>query len=267
MKKTAFVTGGASGIGAATCRILSKTGYRVYVADIQRESGQILAQELEDAVFLEVNVRNESDFEKGLAQVITESNQLDVMVNNAAIVGTLGPISSLTVEQYDLSQEIIQRSVVLGTKHAAKIMQTQKLGSIVNVASIAGLLGGYSPHTYAACKAAVIQFTKSVALELAEDNVRVNAVCPGAIATPIHTGTTGPEWRQTIKKVKESCADFQAIPRMGEPSEIAEAVVWLASEKSSYVTGQALAVDGGATAGKIWREQPEFFKSFHPVRS
>ena len=132
MKKTAFVTGGASGIGAATCRILSKTGYRVYVADIQRESGQILAQELEDAVFLEVNVRNESDFEKGLAQVINESNQLDVMVNNAAIVGTLGPILSLTVEQYDLSQEIIQRSVVLGTKHAAKIMQTQKLGSIVN---------------------------------------------------------------------------------------------------------------------------------------
>jgi NAD(P)-dependent dehydrogenase (short-subunit alcohol dehydrogenase family) len=267
MTKTAFVTGGASGIGAATCQLLSKAGYRVYIADIQKDPGELLAQNLGDSVFLELNVRNEADFESGLAQVMSETRRLDVMINNAAIVGTLGPISSLPVDQYDLSQEIIQRSAVLGTKHAAKIMQEQKFGAIVNVASIAGVMGGYSPHTYAACKAAVIQFTQSVALELAEDNIRVNAVCPGAIATPIHTGTTGPEWKETIKKVKESCANFQAIPRMGEPSEIAEAIVWLASEKSSYVTGQALAVDGGATAGKIWREQPDFFKQFHPARS
>lgn len=266
MAKTAFITGGASGIGAATCRLLSETGYRVYIADIQTDAGESLSYELNNAKFIEVNVRNESDFENGLAEVMSENDKLDVMINNAAIVGTLGPISSLPVEQYDLSQEIILRSVVLGTKHAAKIMQAQKSGAIVNVASIAGIMGGYSPHTYAACKAAVIQFTQSVALELAEDNIRVNAVCPGAIATPIHTGKTNPDWKQTIKKVKESCEDFQAIARMGEPSEIAEAIAWLASDSSSYVTGHALAVDGGATAGKIWRQQPDFFKNFHPAR-
>jgi|TARA_B110000483_G_scaffold127091_1_gene152577 NAD(P)-dependent dehydrogenase (short-subunit alcohol dehydrogenase family) len=267
MIRTAFVTGGASGIGAATCRLFVENGYHVYIGDIQENAGIALAKELKNADFINVNVRREEELAEAFTIIKKKSEHLDVMVNNAAIVGVMGPIMTLSAEQYDLSQEIIQRSVFLGTKHAAKMMVEKSSGSIINVASIAGIMAGWSPHTYAACKAAVIQFTKSVAIELAEENIRVNAVCPGAIATPIHTGTTSEVWKERIKAVKKASADEQPIPRMGEPEEIAEAILWLASEKSSYVTGHALAVDGGATSGKIWRHQPDFLRQTHPARS
>jgi len=266
MKKIAFITGAASGIGAATARLLNSDDHFVYIADIQREAGQALADELGNAAFINVNVRDEADFERALDQVMSEQGRLDVMVNNAAIVGVLGPIATLPVDQYDFSQEIIQRSVVLGTKHAARLMQAQKSGAIVNIASVAGIRAGYSPHVYAACKAAVVQFTESVAIELAEDNVRCNAICPGAVATPIHTGVRDERWLERIEKIREAAVDEQPMPRMAEPSEIAEAVAWLASDRASYVTGHALVVDGGLSAGRLWRQQPQFFREFHPVR-
>jgi len=267
MRPIAFVTGAASGIGAATARLLSRDGYFVYVADIQDAAGQTLAAELGEACYVHLDVRHEEHFERALDAVKADHGRLDCMVNNAAIVGVLGPIASLPVEQYDLSQAIIQRSVVLGVKHAARIMQPQQSGAIVNVASVAGLTGGYSPHTYAACKAAVVNFTQSVALELAEDHVRVNAVCPGNIATPIHTGVTDERWKVRLDKIRAAAVDDQPIARMGEPDEIAEAIVWLASARASYVTGHALVVDGGLMAGRLWREQPAFFKDFHPARA
>lgn len=267
MKKVAFITGAASGIGAASARLLSAEDYFVYIADIQQEAGAGLAAELGDATFIRLDVREEADFERALSDVMAAHGRLDAMVNNAAIVGVLGPIASLPLEQYDLSQEIIQRSVILGTKHAARIMQAQKRGAIVNIASVAGMIGGYSPHVYAACKAAVVHFTESVAIELAEDNVRVNAICPGAVATPIHTGVTDERWLERIEKIRAASVDEQPIPRMGEPTEIAEAVAWLVSERASYVTGHALVVDGGLSAGRLWRHQPEFLRQYHPARS
>ena len=265
-KKIAFVTGGASGIGAATARLFKAQGYFVYLGDVQVDTGRELAGELGDAEFLELNVREETQFERAFARIMAVHGRLDAMVNNAAIVGVMGPIASLPLAQYDYSQEIIQRSVVLGTKHAARIMQPQHSGSIVNVASVAGLTGGYSPHVYAACKAAVVNFTSSVALELAEDGVRINAVCPGNIATPIHTGVNDARWLDRIAKVREAAVEDQPIPRMGEPQEIGEAVVWLASDAASYVTGHALVVDGGLMAGRLWRRQPPFIREFHPAR-
>ncbi|MEX2482071.1 MAG: SDR family oxidoreductase [Gammaproteobacteria bacterium] len=267
MTPIAFVTGAASGIGAATARLLRRDGYFVYIADIQDAAGQALAVELGEARYVHLDVRHEAHFERALAEVVRHHGRLDCMVNNAAIVGVLGPIATLPVEQYDLSHAIIQRSVILGVKHAARIMQPQQSGAIVNVASVAGLTGGYSPHTYAACKAAVVNFTQSVALELAEDHVRVNAVCPGSIATPIHTGVTDERWKTRIEKIRQAAADDQAIARMGEPEEIAEAIVWLGSERASYVTGHALVVDGGLMAGRLWRKQPGFFKDYHPARA
>ena len=265
-KKIAFVTGGASGIGAATARLFKAQGYFVYLGDVQVDKGRELAGELGDAEFLELNVREETQFERAFARIMAVHGRLDAMVNNAAIVGVMGPIASLPLAQYDYSQEIIQRSVVLGTKHAARIMQPQHSGSIVNVASVAGLTGGYSPHVYAACKAAVVNFTSSVALELAEDGVRINAVCPGNIATPIHTGVNDARWLDRIAKVREAAVEDQPIPRMGEPEEIGAAVVWLASDAASYVTGHALVVDGGLMAGRLWRRQPPFIREFHPAR-
>lgn len=267
MTTVAFVTGGASGIGAATAKLFRAQGAFVYIGDVQVEKGRALAEELGEAEFLELNVRQEADFERAFARIAERHGQLDAMVNNAAIVGVMGPIASLPIEQYDYSQEIIQRSVVLGTKHAARLMQPRGSGAIVNVASVAGLAGGYSPHVYAACKAAVINFTHSVALELAEDGIRVNAVCPGAVATPIHTGVKDERWRERIVKVREAAVDDQALPRMAEPEELAEAIVWLASDAASYVVGHAMVVDGGLSAGKLWRKQPAFIREFHPART
>lgn len=267
MMQTVFITGGASGIGAATARLFKAQGYFVYLGDVQIDKGRELVSELLDAQFIELNVRDEMQFERAFAHITARHGYLDAMINNAAIVGVMGPIASLPVEQYDYSQEIIQRSVVLGTKHAARIMQKQKRGSIVNVASVAGLTGGYSPHVYAACKAAVVNFTQSVALELAEDGVRVNAVCPGNIATPIHTGVNDARWLDRIAKIRAAAVDDQPMPRMGEPEEIGAAIVWLASAAASYVTGHALVVDGGLMAGRMWRQQPPFIREFHPART
>ena len=134
---------------------------------------------------------------------------------------------------------MIQRSVFLGMREAARVMQPRRRGSIVNIASIAGLTGGYGPHVYSACKAAVIALTKSVALELAESGIRVNAVCPGNVETPIHTGVTDERWVERMAKIRPSHRDDQAIDRMGQPEEIAAAVLWLASDAASYVTGHA----------------------------
>ncbi len=267
MRPVAFITGGASGIGAACARLFASHGHAVVIGDIQAEKGRELAATLPDAVFVALDVREESDFERAFAAIAERHGRLDCMVNNAAIVGVMGPIAELPAEQYDQSQAIIQRSVVLGTKHAARVMQAQKHGAIVNVASAAGLSGGFSPHVYSACKAAVVQFTKSVALELAEDNVRANVVCPGNVATPIHTGVTDERWVSRLEKIRELATEDQPIPRMAEPEEIAQAIYWLASDLSSYVTGHALTVDGGLTAGRLWRRQPAFMRKFHPARS
>ena len=267
MDKVAFITGGASGIGAASARLLREHGYFVYLGDVQLDQGRALAHALGEAEFLELNVREETQFERAFARIMARHGRLDCMLNNAAIVGVLGPIASLPVEQYDYSQEIIQRSVIIGTKHAARIMQPQKSGSMINIASVAGLSGGLSPHTYAACKAAVVNFTQSVALELAEDGVRVNAICPGNIATPIHTGVTDARWLERIEKIRTAAVDEQPLTRMGEPDEIAQAVLWLASDAASYVTGHALVVDGGLMAGRLWRKQPPFLRQYHPART
>lgn len=265
MTRTAFVTGGASGIGAATARAFARSGYHVTIGDIQRGPGSELAAAI-GGTFVELDVREEAQFERAFAVIADTHGRLDCMVNNAAIVGVMGPIASLDLAEYDYSQEVIQRSVVIGTKHAARLMQPARSGAIVNIASIAGLIGGYSPHVYAACKAAVAHFTESVALELAEDGIRVNAVCPGAIATPIHTGVRDERWRERIGKVRDASVDEQAIARMGEPEEIAEAVLWLASDAASYVAGHVMVVDGGLMAGRLWRKQPAFFRESHPAR-
>lgn len=265
MTRSVFITGGASGIGAATARQFAAQGCAVTIGDVQVTPGETLAAEL-GGHFVHLDVREEAHFERAFAAIMARHGRLDVMVNNAGIVGVMGPIASLDMAQYDFTQEVVQRGIVIGTKHAAGIMQAQKSGAIVNVASAAGLAGGYSPHTYAACKAAVVRFTESVALELAEDNVRCNAVCPGNVATPIVTGVRDERWRERIKKIREAAVDDQPIPRMAEPEEIAEAIVWLASEAASYVTGHSMVVDGGLMAGRLWRKQPAFFREYHPAR-
>ena len=264
--KVAVVTGGASGIGAACVEAFVAAGYRVAFGDVQTAKGEALAQKLgEGALFMRLDVASEKDFASAVGEALGRWGRLDCVVNNAAIAGVLGPIADIPLDEYEYACSIIQRSVFLGMREAARAMQPRRRGAIVNIASISGLSGGYGPHVYSACKAAVIALTKSVALELAESGIRVNAVCPGNVETPIHTGVTDVRWKERMEKIRPMHRDDQAMDRMGQPEEIAAAVLWLASDAASYVTGHALTVDGGLTTGLPWRKQPAFLREFHPV--
>lgn len=264
--KVALVTGGASGIGAACVEAFAAAGYRVAFGDLQTAKGEALAQKIGGhTLFRRIDVASEDDFASVAHAVLERWGRIDCFVNNAAIAGVLGPIAEIPLDEYEYACGVIQRSVFLGMREAARAMQPRRSGSIVNIASIAGLTGGYGPHVYSACKAAVIALTKSVALELAESGIRVNAVCPGNVETPIHTGVTDGRWKERMERIRPAHRDDQALDRMGQPGEIAAAVLWLASEASSYVTGHALTVDGGLTAGLPWRKQPAFLREFHPV--
>ncbi|MBP8670598.1 MAG: SDR family oxidoreductase [Sphingobium sp.] len=262
-----IVTGAASGIGEATARLFAAKGYQVIVADIQVERGEAVAASLgADAQFHRLDVLSEDNFSETISAVAAQFGRLDCLVNNAAITGAMGPLAGLSAEDFGLAVDIIYRSVFFGCKHAARIMQPQRRGSIVNIASISGKTAGYSPHFYAACKAAVIQFTKSIALELIEDGVRVNAVCPGNVETPILTGIRDDRWRQRIERIGSEMKDMQAIGRLARPAELAEAIYWLASDASSFVTGHDLVADGGLLAGRPWRLQPEHFRNYHEAK-
>lgn len=261
-----LVTGGASGIGAGCAQAFARAGYRVMIADIQDEKGVRLAADIGgDASYLRLDVREERDFQHAIDATVERWGRFDCLINNAAIVGVIGPLVETSVTEWDHAYAVIQRSVFLGTKHAARVMQPRGMGAIVNIASAAALIAGWSPHAYAAAKAAVVHFTRSTALELIEDGIRVNCICPGNIETPIHTGVTDERWRSRMEKIREAQKDDQPMPRFGLPEEIAAAALWLASDQSSYVVGHALTVDGGMLAGRHWRKQPAHLREYHPA--
>ncbi len=154
---------------------------------------------------------------------------------------------------YDQTMGVLLRGVFLGIKHAAAVMKQQRSGSIISTASVAGMQAGFGPHVYSAAKAAVIHLTRSVSVELGEFGVRANAICPGVIGTNIFTtpfGLTGPAAEQMVQKISDAFADWAPMKRSGVPNDIAQAAAYLASDAASYVTGQALVVDGGLTAGR-----------------
>jgi NAD(P)-dependent dehydrogenase (short-subunit alcohol dehydrogenase family) len=263
--RVAIITGGASGIGAATVRLFVESGARVVIGDLQSERGSALARELSPhVVFQHADVAKEDDVRTLVSRAESSFGRLDCIFNNAGFGGALGGIAETPVEEWDLTFDVLVRGVFLGMKHAAPLLRRQG-GSIVSTASAAGLIGGYSPHAYAAAKAAVMQLTKSVALELAEDRVRVNCICPGFIATPLALNTVGkPE--SVMESRKSSMVQAQPIERPGEPRDIAEMALFLASDRSTFVTGQAFVVDGGFSAGRAWRDQPDWMRVARPFK-
>ena len=265
--RVAIVTGGASGIGARTVRLFAEQGARVVIGDMQEDRGREVAAELgRSGVFQRTEVSQEDDVRALVARAEKEFGRLDCIFNNAGFGGALGPIAETPVEEFDLTFAVLVRGVFLGMKHAAPLLRRQG-GSIINTASVAGLVAGYSPHAYASAKAAVIQLSKSVALELAPDRVRVNAICPGFIATPLALNTVGRTASASeADATRASMAAAQPIPRPGEPEDIAQMALYLASDASSFVTGQAFPVDGGFAAGRQWSEQPEMFRKYRPFR-
>jgi len=252
--KAAVVTGGASGIGRAIVETFAAEGARVVIADIQEEAGAGVAARVDGAVFQRTDVTCEADVEAAVARAVSEFGTLDIMVNNAGGFGQRGSVLELTGEGFDRTMGLLVKSVMFGMKHAGRVMAPRRSGSILSTASIAGLQPGQGPHLYATAKAAVVFLTKSVALELGEHNVRVNALCPGGVATPLVLGALG-LGQEALASIRGAMAKTQAIPRPGDALDIARAAVWLACDDADYVTGQALAIDGAEGTGLAWSKQ------------
>lgn len=264
--RVAIITGGASGIGAATAELFVAEGAKVLIADMQEERGQDMAASLGDAaVFQHVDVTKEAEVAAAVDAAVDRWGGLDIMFNNAGFGGALGPIETTTVDDFDLTFDVLVKGVFLGIKHAAPAMRERGGGSIINTASVAGLQAGWSPHLYSVAKSAVIHLTKSVALEYGEHNIRVNCICPGVIATPLAAGRPDVS-DEALEKMKGALGRTQVLGRIGDPTDIAQAARWLASDESSYVTGHAQVVDGGAYAGKPWRKQGDWITKPRPIR-
>jgi NAD(P)-dependent dehydrogenase (short-subunit alcohol dehydrogenase family) len=277
--KVALVTGGASGIGAATVRRFAHEGARVLAVDVQDERGAALAEELGAAVrYQRADVSREPDVAAAVDRAVAAFGRLDVCFNNAGVGGVSGPIAEIPADEFDVSVGVLLRGVFLGIKHAARVMLPQRAGSIVNTASVAGLQAGFGPHVYSACKAAVIQLTRTTAMELGESGVRVNCICPGGIATPLLAraaaedlsalagGAVG-ELPAAEELVKAFLSRAQPIQRAGLPDDIAEAALFLGSDAASFVNGHALVVDGGLTGGRLWSQTPPGMRARRPPES
>ena len=264
--KVAVVTGGASGIGEATVRLFIEEGAKVVIADMQQERGEALASELGNmATFVQVEVRQEEQVKSAIDTAVEGWGRLDCIFNNAGFGGVLGPVEDIPVEEFDMSFDVLVRGVFLGMKHAIPFMKKQGSGSIINTGSIAAVTAGRGPLIYSVCKAAVVQLSKVTAMSLGANSIRVNAICPGYIATPLSTNTVG----RPDQKIEERIQDMeyqQPIPRVGRPEDIANMALYLASDRSSFITGQAIVVDGGAATGVSWENQKDVYKEYHPIR-
>lgn len=248
--KVAVVTGGASGMGAATVRRFVAEGAKVVIGDLQVEKGEAIAAELGAGVaFIRTDVGVEADVQAMVNLAVERYGRLDCMFNNAGFGGVAGPIEQTDMgEPYANTVACLLTGPILGMKHATPIMKAQGGGSIISTASIAGLRGGGGVPVYSALKAGVMGLTRAVAVELAPHQVRVNAICPGAIVTPIFLFGQQPKAGLNVSvedALRPVFGDLQPIPRAGEGVDIANMALFLASDESTFVTGQAFVVDGG----------------------
>jgi NAD(P)-dependent dehydrogenase (short-subunit alcohol dehydrogenase family) len=263
--KVAIVTGATSGIGARTAELFVEQGARVVFTGRRRPEGEALQKKLGTAArFVPADATLEADWVGVLDQTLKAFGRLDCLFNNAGGPAPTGSITGIPVEGFDAAMALLVRSVMLGMKHAAPVMMKQRSGSIVNNGSIAAHSAGYSSSMiYAAAKAAVNHLSRSVAMELGEHNVRVNSVSPGLIATGIMPKALGMEAGKADRLVAELApryAKMQPIPRAGAPDDIAQCVLWLASEHSGFVNGTDIVVDGGMIAGRMYSPQQEGLK-------
>ena len=255
--KVAVITGGASGMGRATVMRFLAEGAAVVVADFNEANGastleEATGQGFSDRVsFQRADVASEADVEAMLAHAVERFGGLDIVFNNAGVGGAIGPLTETTAESWDYTFDVLAKGVFLGMKHAARIMRDQgRGGSIINTASIAALSGDAGPMLYSAAKAAVVSLSQSGAVELAPDRIRVNAICPGFIATPLAEAGRAEQTRRRFEVA-------QPWQSHGRGEHIAGAALFLASDDAEFVTGEALVVDGGLTASG-----PQLSKNF-----
>ncbi|OSC39613.1 SDR family NAD(P)-dependent oxidoreductase [Mycobacterium decipiens] len=257
--KVAIVTGGASGIGRATAERFVAEGARVVIADVEAGSGEAVAATLgRDALFRRTDVSDPEQVGALVAVAVETFGGLHVMVNNAGISGTMHRrFLDDDLGDFHRVMAVNVMGVMVGTRDAARHMAVNGGGSIINLTSIGGIQAGGGVMTYRASKAAVIQFTKSAAIELAHYEIRVNAIAPGNIPTPLLASSAAGMDEETIASytaaIRETMRADRPLKREGTPEDIAEAALYFASERSRYVTGTVLPVDGGTVAGKVVR--------------
>jgi NAD(P)-dependent dehydrogenase (short-subunit alcohol dehydrogenase family) len=245
--KVTVITGAASGIGLATVRRMAVEGAKIVAVDIKDTGDHVqeLAQMGAQALFVQADVSKPQEVERLVGETLTSFGRLDVLVNNAGI-GLPKKITETTEADWDRLMDVNLKSVFLCVRAAIPIMERQGGGVIVNVASELGLVGGSEIAAYCASKGGVVQLTKALAVDHSHDGIRVNCVCPGPVATPllesIIAGSSDPE--------RERRRITQKIPleRVAQPEEIANVILFLASDESSYMTGSVVVVDGGSTA-------------------
>ncbi len=245
--KVALVTGGGSGIGRATALAFAREGAKVVVADVLTDGGEGTVQRIKEAggkaIFVKTDVSKAGEVIALIDNVVTIYGKLDCACNNAGIEGSMAPTADCTEENWDRTIDINLKGVWLCMKYEIPEMLKRGGGAIVNTASIAGLVGFQGLPAYCASKGGIIQLTKTAALEYATKGIRINAVCPGVIRTPMVERVTGGK-----PELEAQFTALEPVGRIGAPGEVAEAVVWLCSDAASFVTGHPLVVDGGFVA-------------------
>ena len=246
--KVAVVTGGASGIGAGTAERLVADGASVVVADIQADAGQALVDRLgPSARFVRTDVTCEPDVEAAVAAAVDAFGRLDLMFANAGIIGAYGSIANTRISDVDLTLAVDLKGPLIAMKHAARVMMAQRSGVIIATSSPAGVIGGVGAHVYSAAKAGIIGLVKSVAAELRPYSIRVNAMVPGAVVSAMTADlVTGDA--SALDRTAEALGNDTLLPgQPGQPSDIAAAVSFLASDDARFITGHTMVVDAGLT--------------------
>ena len=269
--KVAVITGGVSGIGLGTVELFAAEGARVVAADIQDEKGRMLEQRFGGAVrYAHCDVTVEAEIAAAVGLAASEFGGLDILFNNAGISDSMRTVAEIEAERWSWIFDVLVRGPALGIKHAAPLMLARGGGSIINTASIAGLQAGWGPMAYSSAKAAVIQLSRAAAAQLSPGRIRVNAICPGLIATSIFGASMGLPREvadQMAARIAETGGVAQPIPRAGIPEDVAQAALYLASDAASFVTGTHLVVDGGITVGSrhAWDpDAPSVFAAMFP---
>jgi len=247
--KNAVITGASSGIGRATAVLFAREGANLVLADINESNLHQVEKEIKglggNVIVRKTDVSSEEDIKSLIRLGLEKFTSIDIIVNNAGISGGLDVLEEQKQEEWQRIYEINVMGPVYATKHIIAHMKERRKGSIINIASVAGIMSGAGGNAYSASKAALINFTKTSACEVGAYNVRINAICPGLIETAM----TQPffDWARSTGK-ESQVGKYCELRRAARPEEVAWAIVFLASDESSYITGQAIAVDGGITA-------------------
>lgn len=248
--KVAAITGGASGFGETTGRLFVAEGAQVVLADIQRERGEGVAESIGSAArFVSCDVTSEADVSNLVDTAVREFGHLDVMFNNAGIVGVFGPLAATPADEWKATIDVLLNGVFYGMKHAARVMVPRESGSIISTVSTAGVVGGLGPHAYTAAKHAIVGLTKNAAAELCRHGIRANCIAPHAMATPL-TAEAFVGDRDDIDGVMPILEEMSPLKgRAGLATDVANAALWLGSDESGYTNGLCLTTDAGFTTG------------------